>query len=103
MSSSFRYTLRKLRTFPSSVKICFRRSGNSVVSAASTSPTVAPGAVTASCFPVNCRNGVGISTLAILVSQLLFGRLGLFGVGQPAIGVVELALPDREDHEGIPR
>src|ERR1017187_1220150 len=102
MSSSFRYTLTKLRTLPSPLKICLRRSGNWAVSEFSTSPTVEPATVTESCFPVNCRRGVGIKTLAISVNQLLFRRFGLVEVGQPAIGVVEFALLNREHHEGIP-
>src|ERR1017187_6292650 len=68
----------------------------------STSPTVEPATVTESCFPVNCRSGVGIKTLAISVDQLLFGRLGLVEVRQPAIGVVEFALLNGEHHERIP-
>src|ERR1017187_3067335 len=102
MSSSFKYTLTKLRTLPSSLKICLRRSGNWAVSEFSTSPTVEPATVTESCFPVNCRRGVGIKTLAISVNQLLFRRFGLVEVGQPAIGVVEFALLNGEHHEGIP-
>src|ERR1035437_2681371 len=73
------------------------------MSAASTSPTVAPGTVTESCFAVNCRSGVGISTLGMSVDQLLFWRFGLIEVGQKAIGVVELAFLNRQDDEGIPR
>src|ERR1035441_8107510 len=102
MSSSFKYTLTKLRTLPSSLKICLRRSGNCAVSAASTSPTVAPATVTESCFPVNWRRGEGIKTLAISVDQLLFCRFGLVEVRQPAIGVVEFALLNREHYERIP-
>src|ERR1017187_2664914 len=102
MSSSFRYTLTKLRTLPSSLKICLRRSGNCAVRAFNTSPTVAPATVTESCFPVNCRRGVGIKTLAISVDQLLFCRFGLVEVRQPAIGVVEFALLNGEHHERIP-
>src|SRR5271157_501291 len=102
MSSSFRYTLTKLRTLPSSLKICLRRSGNCAVSAFNTSPTVEPATVTESCFPVNCRRGVGIKILAMSVNQLLFRRFGLVEVRQPAIGVVEFALLNREHHEGIP-
>src|ERR1017187_219287 len=102
MSSSFRYTLTKLRTLPSSLKICLRRSGNCAMSAFSTSPTVEPATVTESCFPVNCRRGVGIKTLAISVDQLLFRRFGLVEVRQPAIGVVEFALLNRKHYEGIP-
>src|SRR5581483_2690952 len=103
MSSSFRYTFTKLRSLPSSLKICLRRSGYCVVSAFRTSPTVPPGAVTASCLPVNWRSGVGIKTLAMLVNQLLLGCLGLFEIWQPAIGVVKFALLNREDAERIPR
>src|SRR5579872_504447 len=103
MSSSFRYTLTKLRSLPSSLKICLRRSGYCVVSVVSTSPTVAPDALTASCLPVNCRRGVGINTLAISVSQLLFRRFGLLEIRQPAVGVVEFTLLDRQHHKGIPR
>src|ERR1017187_6408060 len=102
MSSSFRYTLTKLRTLPSSLKICLRRSGNCAVSAFSTSPTVEPATVTESCFPIYCRKGVGIETLAISVDQLLFRRFGLLEVRQPAIGVVEFALLNGEHHERIP-
>src|SRR5271157_5526095 len=102
MSSSFRYTLTKLRTLPSSLKICLRRSGYWAVSAFSTSPTVAPATATASWRPVNCRRGVGIKTLGISVNQLLLDGFGLLGVGQPAIGVVEFALLNGEHHEGIP-
>src|ERR1017187_9465 len=102
MSSSFRYTLTKLRTLPSSLKICLRSSGNCAVRAFSTSPTVEPATVTESCFPVNCRRGVGIKTLAISVDQLLFGRFGLVEVRQPAIGVVEFTLLNGEHHERVP-
>src|ERR1022692_1622208 len=102
MSSSFRYTVTKRRPWPSSLKICLRRSGNCAVRAFSTSPTVAPATVTESCFPVNCRRGVGIKTLAISVDQLLFGRFGLVEVRQPAIGVMEFAALNREHHERIP-
>src|ERR1039458_1437281 len=102
MSSSFKYTLTKLRTLPSSLKICLRRSGNCAVRAFSTSPTVEPATVTESCFPVNSLSGVGIKPLAISVEQLLFGRLGLVEVRQPAIGVVEFALLNGEHHERIP-
>src|ERR1035438_8249701 len=102
MSSSFRYTLTKLRTLPCSLKVCLRRSGNCAVREFSTPPTVEPATVTESCFPVNCRSGVGIKTLAISVDQLLFGRFGLVEVRQPAIGVVEFALLNGEHHERIP-
>src|SRR5215831_21316826 len=102
MSSSLRYTFTKLRTFPSSVNSCLRRSGYCDVRAVSASPTVWPVTLTESCLPVYCRSGVGIRILGMSVNQLLFGRLGLVIVGQPAIGVVELSVADREHHEGIP-
>src|SRR5580693_2795895 len=103
MSSSFKYTLTKLRTLPSSLKICLRRSGNCAVRSASAEPTVSPVTVTESCLAVNWRRGVGIRILAILVDQLLFVRFGLVGVRQPGIGMVELALLDRQHYERIPR
>src|SRR5579863_8695333 len=102
MSSSLRYTLTKLRSLPSSLKICRRRSGYSVMSAFNTSPTVPPEACTESCLPVNWRRGVGIRILAILITQLLFRRVGLLEIGQPAIGVMEFTLLDRQHHERIP-
>src|SRR5581483_1841187 len=37
------------------------------------------------------------------VTQLLFGRLGLVEVRQPAIGVVKLALLNGEHDERVPR
>src|SRR5271155_4664663 len=103
MSSSFKYTLTKLRTLPSSLKICLRRSGNCAVRSASAEPTVSPATVTESCLPVNWRRGVGIRILAISVNQLLFVRLGLVRVRQPGIGVVELAFLNRQHYERIPR
>src|ERR1039457_6719780 len=103
MSSSFKYTLTKLRTLPSSLKICLRKAGNCAVSAFSASPTVAPGTATASCLPVNCRRGVGIRTLGISVTQLLFLCRGLFDVWQPTVGVMKLAVADGKHHERVPR
>src|SRR5580658_5046585 len=102
MSSSFKYTLTKLRSLPSSVKICLRRSGNCAVKSASAAPTVSPVTVTESCLPVNWRRGVGIRILGISVNQLLFVRFGLVGVRQPGIGMVEFAFLDRQHHERIP-
>src|SRR5580700_6322481 len=103
MSSSFKYTLTKLRTLPSSLKICLRRSGNCAVRLVSAEPTVSPATVTESCLPVNWRRGVGIRILAISVNQLLFVRFSLVGIRQPGIGVVELAFLDGQHHERIPR
>src|SRR5437588_4394121 len=99
MSSSLRYTLTKLRSLPSSLKICLRRSGYCVVSALNTSPTVPPATATESCLPVNCLRGVGIKTLAISVNQLLFCRFRLVDVRQPAIGMVKFALLNRQHDE----
>src|ERR1035441_3367468 len=103
MSSSFRYTLMKLRSLPSSLKICLRRSGKRLVSASSASPTVPPGTVTLFSLAVYCRSGVGIRIFGMSVQQLLSGGFGLFDVRQPAIGVVKLAFLHREHHERIPR
>src|SRR5271169_4068734 len=93
----------KLRSLPSSVKICLRRSGYWLVSAERTSPTVPPVTDTASCLPVNWRSGVGIITFAISVNQLLFRRLGSFQIGHEAVGVIELPAADREHHKRMPR
>src|SRR5581483_7817261 len=121
MSSSFRYTLTKLRSLPSSLYRWRRSSECWLVSAPSTSPTVEPPSSTESCLPAYWRRGVGIKTFAIFepgasskgrtmryrpyssVTQLFLFRGGLFRVRQPAVRMVELALLDRQHHERIPR
>src|SRR5208283_6076421 len=102
MSSSFRYTLMKLRTLPSAVKICWRRSGYRPASASSASPTVAPETVTAFSLAVNWRSGVGIRIFGILVLQLLSCGFCTGEIRQPAIGVMERAVLHRQHHERIP-
>src|SRR5271169_2409610 len=102
MSSSFRYTLTKLRSLPSSVKICLRKSGKRPANASSASPTVPPETVTAFSLAVYCRSGVGIRIFGMSVLQLLSSGFGAVEVRQPAIGVVELAFLHRQHHERIP-
>src|SRR5271163_427128 len=60
MSSSFRYTLTKDLSLPSSVYRCFLRSGCFAVSASSACPTVDASTPTVSCLSVYTRKGVGI-------------------------------------------
>src|SRR5579875_967383 len=62
ISSSFTYTFTKLRSLPSSLKRCLRRSLYWAVSPASASPTVFASISTESFFPVYCLKGVGITT-----------------------------------------
>src|SRR5688500_2249247 len=60
MSSSFRYTLTKFRSRPSSAYRCLRRPSCFFVRSASSSPTVAPLTSTDSFLSVNGRSGVGM-------------------------------------------
>src|SRR6266404_2875041 len=62
MSSSFTYTFTKLRSLPSLVKRCFRKSTNSFVRWPSASPTVAAWNSAEARFPAYGRSGVGIIT-----------------------------------------
>src|SRR5579884_2602644 len=113
MSSSFTYTLTKLRSRPSSVYRCFFRSPYRDVSAPSASPTVAPGSSTVLCLSAYCRRAVGIRILAInLLStrglrrgdpELFPIRVCLLRVRQKAVGVIEAPPADRKHHERIPR
>src|SRR5689334_7911823 len=69
MSSSFTYTFTKLRSFPSSVYKCFRRSPYCAVNRPSASPTVSAGTSAESFFPANTRSGVGMITLTAMVAS----------------------------------
>src|SRR5882762_181500 len=62
MSSSFTYTLTKLRSLPSSVKRCLRNSANSFVRWPRASPTVVAWNSAEARFPAYGRSGVGIIT-----------------------------------------
>src|SRR5882672_6895818 len=62
MSSSFTYTFTKLRSLPSSVKRCFRKSTNSLVRWPRASPTVVAWNSAEARFPAYGRSGVGIMT-----------------------------------------
>src|SRR5882762_4191553 len=59
--------LTKLRSRPSSVYKCLRRSPYVVVSCLSASPTVAALNSTLDCLPAKGRNAVGISSLIAIV------------------------------------
>src|SRR5882672_7387470 len=75
MSSSFTYTLTKLRSLPSSVKRCLRKSANSFVRWPSASPTVAAWNSAEARFPAYGRSGVGIITF----TGISFHRCSLAG------------------------
>src|SRR5229473_5873735 len=78
MSSSFRYTLTKLRSFPCSLYRCAFSPACFVVRSASSSPTVTPSASTASFLSVYGRSGVGIRILvAIQVALFETGSIVL--------------------------
>src|SRR5258705_8785425 len=62
---------------------------------------VAPLTWTVSFFSVYCLKGVGIRILGI--NQFFLFRRGLLGIGQPAIGVVELSFLNRKHDERVPR
>src|SRR5882762_3564217 len=66
MSSSFKYTFTKLRSFPSSVKRCLRSSACCVVRPLSASPTVCAETSAESFFAAYTRNGVGIITFTAM-------------------------------------
>src|SRR6202049_5362491 len=103
MSSSFRYTLTKLRSLPASWNRCALSPPCFFVRSASNSPTVAPSASTASFLSVNGLSGVGIRILVAM-------ELALFEIGSvlyeiPHGHVGRGARRDRHDHvrEGRPR
>src|SRR5216684_6748404 len=103
MSSSFRYTLTKLRSFPCSLYRCALSKTCFFVKSASSSPTVVPSASTASFLSVYGRSGVGIRILVAM-------ELALFEIGSvlfeiPHGHVARGARRNRHDHvrEGRPR
>src|SRR5439155_14484594 len=103
MSSSLIYTFTKLRRRPSSVYRCAFRPACRFVRSASSSPTVAPSASTASFLSVYGLSGVGIRILVAM-------ELALFEIGSvlfeiPHAHVARRAQRDRHNHvrEGRPR
>src|SRR5581483_10427391 len=112
MSSSFTYTLTKLRSRPSSVYRCFFRSPYFDVSAPSASPTVAPGSSTVLCLSAYCRRAVGIRIFAINLfstcglsrrnPEIFLLRVGLLRIRQEAVRVIEAPAADGKHHERIP-
>src|SRR5437667_12569356 len=72
MSSSFTYTLTKLRRRPCSLYRCGLRPECLDVRSASSSPTVLPSASTASFLSVYGLSGVGIRILVAMMEDALF-------------------------------
>src|SRR5438093_8763418 len=78
MSSSFTYTLTKLRSLPCSLYKCVFRPECLRVRSASSSPTVAPAASTASCLSVYGLSGVGMRIFAMIQTALFEARTIVF-------------------------
>src|SRR5947207_12130676 len=95
MSSSFTYTLTKLRSLPCSLYRCAFRPECLRVRSASSSPTVAPAASTASCLSVYGLSGVGMRIFAMMESALFETRAIVFQ--KPHGHVARHALGDRHD------
>src|SRR5271165_2474066 len=107
MSSSFRYTLTKDRSLPSSEYRCFLSSGCFAVSASSACPTVDASTPTVACLSVYTRKGVGIwifiakSSLGICLdsgselpeSFAVIGFLPEASASQLAIDIARLQVP----------
>src|SRR6185295_12482714 len=90
--------LTKLRSFPWSLYRCALRPLCLVVRSASSSPTVAPAASTASCLSVYGLSGVGMRIFAIYQGALFEGRTIVFQIphGHVAGGA------GRHRHDHIP-
>src|SRR5205809_5421788 len=103
MSSSFTYTLTKLRSLPCSLYRCAFRPECLRVKSASSSPTVAPVASTASCLSVYGLSGVGMRIFAMMQTALLEVRSIVFQI--PDGHVACRARRHGHDHvrEGRPR
>src|SRR6185503_17750945 len=102
MSSSFTYTLTKLRSLPCSLYRCVLRPPCLFVRSASSSPTVAPVASTASCLSVYGLSGVGMRIFAMMQTALFESRTIFFQM--PHGHVAGQAGRDRDDdvREGRP-
>src|SRR5205809_1956212 len=103
MSSSFTYTLTKLRSLPCSLYRCAFRPECLRVRSASSSPTVVPAASTASCLSVYGLSGVGMRIFAMIQTALFEARTIVFQ--EPHGHVLRQALGDGHDdvREGRPR
>src|ERR1700680_2897807 len=95
MSSSFRYTLTKLRSLPASWNRCALSPPCFFVRSASSSPTVEPSASTASFLSVYGLSGVGIRIFVAMMQFALFETRSI--VLQPPHGHV--AGPPRGDRD----
>src|SRR5436190_9030561 len=96
MSSSFTYTLTKLRRRPCSLYRCGLRPECLDVRSARSSPTVLPSASTASFLSVYGLSGVGIRIFAMMQTALYECRSIVFQ--KPDRHVARDAGRDRHDH-----
>src|SRR3954469_820007 len=96
MSSSFKYTLTKLRSLPCSLYRCAFRPEWRFVRSASSSPMVAPSASTASFLSVYGLSGVGIRILVAIELALI--ETGSIVFQEPHGHVARGAGHDRHNH-----
>src|ERR1700722_4278527 len=96
MSSSFRYTLTKLRSLPASLNRCALSPPCFFVRSASSSPTVAPSASTASFLSVYGLSGVGIRIFVAMELALFETGSVLFEIPDGHAG--RSARHDRHNH-----
>src|SRR3954447_24925909 len=96
MSSSFKYTFTKLRSFPCSLYRWAFSPACLAVRSASSSPIVAPLASTASCLSVYGRSGVGIRIFVAI--QLALIETGTIFFQEPHRHGRGHAGHDRHDH-----
>src|SRR3954463_13896399 len=90
--------LTKLRSLPCSLYKCAFRPACLVVRSASSSPTVAPAASTASCLSVYGLSGVGMRIFAMIETALFEARTILFEI--PHGHVAGRAVHHRDDDVG---
>src|SRR5262245_42600737 len=97
MSSSFKYTLTKLRSLPWSLYRCALRPECRFVRSASSSPMVAPWASTASCLSVYGRSGVGIRIFVVAIQGALI-KTGSVFLQKPDGHIARRARHHRDNH-----
>src|SRR5437764_3035627 len=99
MSSSFTYTLTKLRRRPCSLYRCGLRPECLDVRSARSSPTVLPSASTASFLSVYGLSGVGIRIFVAMMQPALYESRSIV-FQKPNRHVAGRARRDRHDHVG---
>src|SRR5437016_4621812 len=97
MSSSFTYTLTKLRRRPCSLYRCGLRPECLDVRSARSSPTVLPSASTASFLSVYGLSGVGIRIFVVMMQTALYECRSIV-FQEPDRHVARHARRDRHDH-----